>query len=54
LHSAYVSLLALAVLFLGVFWNPLAVASSFKGVNSFHAMPAKPAPPKTNVAQGAP
>src|SRR6185436_15011472 len=42
-HAAYVSGLALVILFLGIIWNPLSYASSERGVNAFHATPA----PKT-------
>jgi NADH-quinone oxidoreductase subunit N len=39
LQAIYVSVLALAVLGLGIFWNPLAVASSRQGVDTFRAAP---------------
>src|ERR1019366_1439855 len=39
-HSAYVAFLALVVLGLGIAWNPLAVATSGQGVNTFRPAPA--------------
>ena len=38
-QAAYVSFLALAILVLGIAWNPLAVASATQGVDTFRAAP---------------
>jgi NADH-quinone oxidoreductase subunit N len=53
LQAIYVSVLATAVVVLGVFWNPLSevTADKGKGVDTFHAIPAKIDLPK-KVAQG--
>jgi hypothetical protein len=53
LHSAYVSILALLLLALGIYWNPLAEASSEKGINNFHPVPAA-AVAQLEPAKGAP
>lgn len=41
LQSAYATVLALVVLLLGIIWNPLAVASSKQGIETFRAAPPK-------------
>jgi NADH-quinone oxidoreductase subunit N len=53
LHGAYVSVLALVLLFLGIFWNPLAEASGVKGVDNFHRLPAAAAAAPVELAKGA-
>lgn len=47
-QAAYATILALVVLVLGIVWNPLAVASSERGIDGFRAAPVEPkvqAPP---------
>jgi NADH-quinone oxidoreductase subunit N len=51
LQAVYVSALAVAILALGVIWNPLSEVASVKGVDAFHAVPAKIDHPK-KMAQG--
>jgi NADH-quinone oxidoreductase subunit N len=51
LQAAYATVLALVILVLGVFWNPLSTASSVEqGVSSFRAAPIRPLEAKTPVA----
>ena len=42
LQAIYATVLALAVLVLGILWNPLAVASEQVGIDGFRAAPAEP------------
>src|SRR5581483_11717377 len=53
IHAAYVSVLALALLALGIFWNPLAEASGGKGVNNFHRLTGAAAVAQAGPAKGA-
>ncbi|MSQ94923.1 MAG: NADH-quinone oxidoreductase subunit N [Gemmataceae bacterium] len=57
LQAIYVSVLALVVVGLGVFWNPLAEASSIQGVASFRSTPtfdAEPPAAKEGALPGPP
>ena len=51
LQAAYASVIAVAIVVLGVFWNPLSEVASAKGVDTFHVIPAKIDLPK-KMAQG--
>ena len=53
LQSAYVSVLALAVLALGIAWNPLIEASSKQGVDTFRQAPIRPSSTVAQQDQGA-
>jgi NADH-quinone oxidoreductase subunit N len=50
LQSTYVSILAVVVLLLGIFWNPLSEASASRGINNFRSIPA--ARPVAQLNQG--
>jgi NADH-quinone oxidoreductase subunit N len=52
LQAIYATALALVVLVLGIVWNPLAVASSEKGIDGFRAAPGEPKEKKAPEAKG--
>jgi NADH-quinone oxidoreductase subunit N len=53
LPNLYAALLAGVVLLLGIFWNPLSVASTEKGVDRFHHEPTPEQVERLRVAKGA-
>src|SRR5207302_133651 len=53
IHSIFLSAVALALLVIFVFWDPLVQASSVQGINGFTQPPAARPPAGADAAKGA-